>query len=182
MKKLPVHIKIVIAILVIAASWKLISSVVSPCVDLYNNTKKLEMAYNKKSQEQITNYDGYYLAFTEKQSNANISKEVFLKVTSIIMESRKDGEGVAWKWLQENQQIPYSEFTSFYRELSSFISERYADNMKIEREKQDLARQHNTLLVTFPNTFFNKFLHIKPLVYHFGYVSKVTKDRFKDIE
>jgi len=179
MKKLPVHIKIVIAVLVIAASWRLIASVVNPSVDLYNNTKKIEMAYNKKVQEQVTNYDGYYLAFTEKQTNANINKDIFLKVTSIIMEGRKDGEGVAWKWLQENQQIPYSEFTYFYRELSSFISERYADNMKIEREKQDLVRQHNTLLVTFPNTFFNKFLDIKPLVYQFGYVSNNTKQKFK---
>ena len=138
------------------------------------------MAYNKKVQEQITNYDGYYLAFTEKQQNADVSKEVFLKVTGIIMENRKDGEGVAWKWLQENQQIPYHEFTYFYKELSSFISARYADNMKIERDKQDLARQHNTLLVTFPNTLYNRFLNIQPLKYKFGYVSEATRHKFKN--
>lgn len=179
MKNLPLHIKIVLSIVVIVVIYSLINSVATPCIDLYNTTKKLELSYNKKVQEQVTNYDGYYQAFTDKQNNADfVTKDVFIHVTTIIMENRRDGENVAWKWLQENQNIPYSEFTVFYKELSSFISERYQDNMRIEREKQSIVEQHNSVLLTFPNTFYNKFLKIDPLQYKFGYLSDKTKERF----
>lgn len=180
MKNLPIHIKIVLSIIVIAILYKGVVSIVNPGIDLYNNTKKLELAYNKETQTQITNYDGYYLAFMDKQKNADfVTKEVFITVTTIIMENRRDGDNVAWKWLQENQQIPYSEFTVFYKELSAFISSRYADNMAIERRKQEIVEQHNMLISTFPNTFYNKFIGIKPLTYKFGYISNMTKERFK---
>lgn len=177
--KLPIHIKTLLVIILIVFIYKMTTAVVNPGIDLYNNTKTLELSYNKKVQEQVTNYDGYYLAFTDKKENANISKDVFIKVTSIIMENRRDGQNVAWKWMQENQNIPFEEFTAFYKELSNFITARYFDNMKIEREKQNIVQQHNTLLVTFPNNLYNRVLNINTLKYQFGYVSKDTKNKFK---
>jgi hypothetical protein len=95
------------------------------------------------------------------------------------MSNRKDGQNLAWKWSQENQQIPYEEFTVFYKELSSFISERYFDNMKIEREKQALVQSHSKLLQIFPNNLYNKIIHIQPLKYKQGFVSNKTKQLFK---
>lgn len=179
MKKLPIQIRIVFTIVIVVLIYNLFAFFVSPGITLYNDTKSLELNYNKKTQEQVTNYNGYYLAFTDKQTNANINKDVFIKVTSIIMENRKDGQNLAWKWVSENQNIPYSEFSSFYKELSNFISERYFDNMKIEREKQSVVQLHNTLLQTFPNNIYNKVLGIEPLQYNFGYISNETKAVFK---
>ncbi len=179
MKNLPVQIKIVLLILFLVISAKTIDSIVNPGIKLYNTSKEIELKYNEISQTQITNYDGYYLAFTAKQENANINKETFIKVTEIIMSNRKDSQNLAWKWSQENQQIPYEEFTSFYKELSSFISERYFNNMEIEREKQSLVQSHSKLLQTFPNNLYNKFIHIHPLTYKQGFVTNKTKQLFK---
>jgi hypothetical protein len=180
MKNLPIQVRIILTIVVIGLLYSGITKVVNPGVDLYNNTKTLALGYDKIVQEQVTDYDGYYLAFIDKQKNADVvGKDLFLKVTSIIMSNRKDGENLAWKWVSENQHIPYEEFTIFYKELSNFISERYEANRLIESKKQSIVQQHNTLLQTFPNNIYNKVLHVEPLVYTFGYVSSETKVKFK---
>lgn len=178
MKNLPIQIKIAIYIFVFAIVYSIFNAIYSPAKTLYNDTKGLEYSYNKVVQKQITNYDGYYQAFTDKMVNANINKETFIEVTNIIMSNRKDGQGVAWKWVTENQQIPYSEFTYFYKELSAFISARYGDNMLIEEQKQNIVQQHNLVLETFPNNIINRFLKIKPIKYTPGYVTEETKNRF----
>lgn len=179
MKNIPTHLKVIIGILAFLIIIGGVQSVVSPGVNLYNATTKVSLDYDAKVQEQISNYDGYYNAFMDKQQNANINKETFIEVTNIIMQHRQDGQNLAWKWLQENQNIPYSEFTQFYKELSVFISERYADNMRIEREKQQLVRQHNEMLKIFPNNVYNSWLDIEPLKYQAGYISDSTRQRFK---
>lgn len=178
--KLPINIKIlitgIVALLVVGSfvdNYQL-------CTNLYNQTTELRLENDALLQKQRTNYDGYYQAFVDKQANANINKEVFIKVTNIIMLNRKDGQNLSWKWISENQQIPYEEFTVFYRELSNFISERYADNMAIEREKQEIVRKHNLLISIYPNNLANNYiLGIDKLVYKEGYVTDFTKSRFK---
>lgn len=179
MKNLPIQFKIliygVISILVLSVFSKIYTS----SVNLFNTTKELELSYNKITQEQISNYDGYYLAFIDKQDITNINKETFIEVTNIIMSNRKDGQSVAWKWTQENQQIPYNEFTIFYKELFNFVSERYEDNMRIERSKQTIVQKHNLLLEQYPNNIINIILDINHLVYKVGYISNNTKNKFK---
>lgn len=179
MKKLPIQVKIIIAVIVAAVFISSLDKVYDSTVNLYNKTKELQLAYNKVTQEQVSNYDGYYLAFRDKTSIASINKETFIGVTDIIMSNRRDGQSVAWKWVHENQQIPYSEFTIFYKDLSSFVMERYEDNMKIERSKQSIAQQHNLQLALFPNNIINRFLHIDAITYKIGYVSESTKNKFK---
>ncbi len=179
MKNLPIHIKFLIGAIILVLLSSMIGGCYDKSVNLYNSTKTLNLSLDNITQQQVSNYDGYYNTWIDKQSNANINKETFVLVTDIIMSNRRDGENVAWKWMQENQQIPYSEFTKFYADLSIFITERYADNMLIERKKQDIVQQHNLLLVTYPNNIINNILGIKPLVYKAGYISEFTKQRFK---
>jgi hypothetical protein len=177
--KLPIQVKLVVIVLLVAFCYSTINSLYNSSIELYNKTKEYSLSYDKVTQEQISNYDGYYQVFMDKQTNANISKETFLVVTNIIMSNRKDGQSVAWKWLQENQQIPYNEFTDFYKDLSSFIRERYEDNMQIERNKQGIVNSHNLLISTYPNNIINKWLNIQPLVYKYGFITDSTKQRFK---
>jgi hypothetical protein len=179
MKNLPIHIKIILGLVILFFAISAITKTVGPGIDLFNNTSKIALDYNAKVQEQVSNYDGYYLAFKDKQENANINKETFVAVTNIIMTHRADGAALSWKWVQENQQIPYDEFTSFYKELSAYISSRYENNMQIERDKQKIVKDHNVLLTLFPGNMYNKVLHIKPLVYKAGYISDSTAQRFK---
>lgn len=180
MKKLPIHIKIILAVIIIAFIYKGITSVTSPTIDLYNKTTELSLSLRQVEQKQLSNYDAYYLAFKDKHTNADLTKQSFIELTNIIMSARKDGNNLAWKWNQENQQIPFEEFTVFYKELSSFISERYNNNALIEQQKQQIVQQHNLMISTFPNNLYNKYLGVNPLVYKFGYLSEETKNKFKN--
>lgn len=176
---MPKHFKIIIAIAIFIFSIVFVSDkVITPSVELHNTTTILKNSYQQVTEQQVTNYDGYYLAFQDKFEMADINKETFLEATDIVMSNRKDGENVAWKWNQENQQIDFNTFSQFYRELSSFINERYQDNMKIEKEKQLIVSKHNTMLQTFPNNILNKFVKAEPLTYKRGYVSEEVKKKF----
>lgn len=178
--KLPLTIKALILVVILGVLFSYGRSVYSTSVGLFNQTKEISLEYDKTKQLQITSYDADYLNFIDQQENANINKETFIEVTNIIMANRRDGANLSWKWVQENQQIPYSEFTQFYKNLSAFISTRYANNANIESTKQELVRKHNTLLKLYPNNLINEWiLEVPDLVYEQGYVSDATKARFK---
>lgn len=165
-------------IVLILISYKAANSIYKDSVSIYNNSVNLQTSYDKKVSEQITTYDANYLAFTENKDLANINKETFIVVTDIIMSARKDGQQLAWKWMQENQNIPYHEFTYFYKNLTAFVTDQYATLSRIEREKQEIVATQNTMIKTFPNNIYNKWLKIKPLEYKPGFVSENTKKLF----
>lgn len=54
-------------------------------------------------------FDKLWKVYLQKYEICELNKNTFLEVTNMIMEGRHDGEQVTWKWLQENQNIPYSE-------------------------------------------------------------------------
>ncbi len=95
------------------------------------------------------------------------------------MENRRDGQNVSWKWLHENQQIPYEEFTMFYKDLSVFIAEQRKEYFDIEKTCQQIANQNNTLLDTFPNNIYNRYLHQEKIVFEYGFLSDSTNNVFK---
>ncbi len=176
---MPKNIKIAIALIVLFILTSTLLSWFKTGKDLYNNSTLLEYKYANIEKDQIATWDAHYLNFIDQNKNAEINKETFLQVTQIIMSNRKDGQNLAWKWTQENTQIPYEQFVDFYKQISSFISQRYSENLRIEREKLAIVEQQNIMLKTFPNNVFNYFINIKPLIYNFGTISDSSKNLFK---
>jgi hypothetical protein len=130
-------------------------------------------------QEKVGYYDNMWKSYLQIDKNTNINKDVFIEVTKLIMEARKDGENVAWKWLQENQQIPYNEFTKFYSQLNSFIISKRDGYYNIEKECQKIAYTNNKLLDIFPNNLYNKVLNCKHIEFEYGFTSDRTDEVFK---
>lgn len=95
------------------------------------------------------------------------------------MENRKDGANLTWKWIHENQNIDYNEFTKFYSELSAFITKQRAGYFAIEKECQSISNQNNTMLDTFPNNLYNKFLKCNRIKFEYGFTSDSTENVFK---
>lgn len=173
--KLPISVKIVITLFVIALIYSFFSSVYSSSTTIYNQSIGYNLSYDQIGQEQITAWDADYLCFIEKSNITEISKETFLRVTNIIMTARTDGANLAWKWNQENQQIPYEEFTVFYKDLSAFVMLRFEANKTFERKKQQIVQAHNLLLTTFPGVIYNYFLELPLMEYKEGFVSLDTQ-------
>jgi hypothetical protein len=177
--KLKTKLKIVGAIVLIAIFSNLFKTIYNGSKNLYNTSVSFNGEYTQAEQEYVTLFDAKYLAFQAKTDLAHINKETFITVTQIIMSNRKDGENLSWKWVSENQVIPYSEFTIFYKELSAFVTEQYDSLFAIEQRKQSIVARHNVMIKTYPNNVYNWFIKIKPIEYTFGYISDSTRIKLK---
>ena len=106
------------------------------------------------------------------------NEETLMEVTKIVMGARKDGDKLVWKWLQENQPIPYSEFTKFYAGLIEFIQSQRQGLLDLEIRSQQIALQNNTLLDTFPHNLYNKVLNRPHIEYKPSFTSTRTQQVF----
>jgi len=146
---------------------------------MYNTSVEYSNYYTQLSQEKETYYDNMWKSYQLKDNIVINNKETFIEVTKLVMDGRKDGANTAWKWVQENQPVPYGEFTKFYSDLSSFIESQRAGMLNIEKRSQEVAKQNNTLLDTFPNVMYNKVLGIERIDYKPGFTSTRTQKVFK---
>ena len=85
---------------------------------------------------------------------------------------------MSWKWLQENQPIPYNEFTIFYADLSRFIHSQREGYFALEKECIAIVNKHNILIKMFPNIMYNKLLNIDEIKYEVGFISDKTETVF----
>ena len=135
--------------------------------------------YVQKSQEKEGFYDKLYKSYVQKFDIASVNKDVFIEVSKIIMENRRDGGQLAWKWVRETQQVPYEEFTSFYKDLSSYIETQRDEYFKIEKECQVLAKNFNVNITKVPNVFYAKLLGVEKIEFQYGFLSDHTNTVFK---
>jgi hypothetical protein len=147
---------------------------------IYNTSKIYVNKYDQKTKERLGYYDNMWKTYSTKNSIAGVNKDIFIEVAKIQMEPRKDGASVAWKWVSENSQIPYHEFTAFYKDLSSFIETQRGGYYALEKACQEIATQHNMLIDTFPNNMYNKYFVKRPKIeYEYGFLSDSTNKVFK---
>lgn len=176
--KLKTKLLIIGLLVLVVTLFNVVKSVYTGSTNLYNNHVTLEQNYQQVGEDQVATYQANYLSFQQQFDVASINKEAFVVVTDIIMSNRHDGQQLAWKWVSENQQIPYSEFTDFYKQLTAFTQSQYNEYLQLERRKQSIVNQHNQNIRLFPNNIYNWWLKIKPLHYKQGFVTDSTRKLF----
>lgn len=154
-------------------------NIVSTSIEIYNSNIEYVNQYEQKSTERKGYYDKLWKIYLQKSQITELNKDVFIQVTKSIMEGRSDGSQVAWKWVKENQQIPYNEFTKFYSDLSTFIASQREGYFDLEKQCMEIAKKNNTMLSTFPNNLYNKFLNCEKIKFNYGFTSSKTKTTFE---
>lgn len=165
-------------ILAIVVLYNVIKPAINDSVVIYNKSVQYQNLYQQKNDEKLGFYDKLWKVYLQKNQIAELNKDVFIEVTKIIMQGRADGNQVAWKWVQENQQIPYTEFTKFYSDLSEFVFSQREAYFNIEKECMLIANQNNTMLDTFPNNIYNKILKCERIKFKYSFTSKKSKEVF----
>lgn len=145
----------------------------------YNTSKLYQNKLSQIEKLRIGYYDKMWNTYLQTKGIADVNKDVFIEVTKIIMESRKDGMNIAWKWVHENQNIPYEEFTKFYSSLTNFIVEQREGYFQLENQCMGIVNANNTLLDTFPNNVYNVLLKCPKLTFEYGFTSERTNETFK---
>lgn len=148
-------------------------------IELNNKSIVYVHDFEKATQRLDGFYDKMWKTFKTKSKIQIESKETFVEVCKIIMTNRADGKNLAWKWLQENQNIDFNEYNKFYTDLSDYITEQREIYYKLETERQDIANSHNIMLDTFPNSFFNRGLQLKQIKYEYAFTSDSTANVFR---
>lgn len=126
-------------------------SPIGAIIKLYNKNIEYTNQLDKQQYSRKMFFDKLWKVYLQKYEICELNKNTFLEVTSMIMEGRHDGAQVTWKWLQENQNIPYSEFTKFYGDLSGFVNGQREEYYKLEEACMETVRQQNSMLDSFPN-------------------------------
>lgn len=147
--------------------------------NLYNQTTVYKNQFEQKMKERLGFFDKLWETYDTKTSLTLQNKETFIEVAKIIMENRRDGANLSWKWLTENQKIPFEEFTVFYKDLSSYIETQRSGYQNLEMQCLQIATSHNILIKTYPSKLYNVILNIKPLEFEYGYLNEKTKNTFK---
>lgn len=167
-----------IAIFLAIVVFRFGRTVFTQSVDMFNTSKTYNYSYDQKVLEKEGFYDKLWKTYDQKEAIVDLNKETFIEVTKIIMENRKAGENVMWNWVKENQHIPYEEFSKFYSNLSDYITGQREGYFVIEKQCQHIARQHNTMIDTFPNNVYNRMLKLEEIEYEYGFLSDSTRNVF----
>jgi hypothetical protein len=176
--KIGIKMKYIIIPIVILLILIGIYTPVKSSVNLYNQNITYLNQYNQKCTERNGFYDKIWKTYLQKNQIASVNKDVFIKTTQIIMEGRSDGPQTTWKWVAENQNIPFDKFSDFYADLSGFIQSQRDAYFDLEKQCMSIANANNTMLQVFPNNLYNKIVGCKTINYKYGFTSNKTDSVF----
>ncbi len=135
-------------------------------VSFTNTEVKLRNQFKQKMSERTAFYDKMFKVISQKSQIAIKNDSSFRKNVNIIMEGRKDAPQVFMKWITEsNPNANYSEVSVLYQDLSRSVEAQREGFFIEEKVLQDIKRQHDNHLMTFPNSFYNIFFNRSELEY-----------------
>ena len=149
-----------------------------PIISMYNTNISYVNEYDKVQQARKMFYDKMWKTYLTKNQICELNRETFIEVTSIIMQGRSDGQNVSWKIVHENQPIPYDKFSTFYADLSNFVTSQREEYYKLENQAMGIVQKQNSMLDSFPNNMYNRVLGIEKLKYTPGFTSTKTEQVF----
>jgi hypothetical protein len=171
--------KITISIISAIAFIFIVYTPIKSSITLYNQNIEYINQYSQKCTERNGFYDKLWKTYLQKNQIASVNKDVFIKTSQIIMKGRSDGPQTTWKWVAENQNIPFDKFSDFYSDLSSFIQTQREAYFDLEKQCMSIANANNTMLQVFPNNLYNKVIKCKQINYQYGFTSDKTYSVFE---
>jgi hypothetical protein len=148
-------------------------SIVGCAISQSNQEVELRNQFNQKITERTAFYDKMWKIISQKSQIALRNDSSFRQNINIIMEGRKDGQQVFFKWITEtNPNANYSEVSVLYKDLSRAVEAEREGFFNQEKVLQDIKLQHDNLLSRFPSTIIMSMLGRHHLVY-----KPITSDR-----
>lgn len=151
--------------------------IISTYASFNNKEQDLRTQFEMQMSNRMAFFDKMWKTIAQKGQIAVKNDSSFARNIAAIMDARKDGAQVTWKWIKEiNPNANYENVMALYADLSRTIeSER---NAFYERETtlSSIKQQHSKFLRSFPNNFYNIFMGRKELEY-----KPITSGRTDDV-
>lgn len=156
MKKLSIIIGVVLLFVVGAMTF----------AGYHNDEVSLRNKFVQKTTERTAFYDKMWKTINQKGQIAVKNDSSFQKNVQLIMEGRKDAEGIMMKWVTEsNPNANFSEVSKLYQDLSRAVESNRDEFFEQEKMMQDIKLQHDNLLDRFPGSLVYSILNRQKLVY-----------------
>lgn len=156
MKKLSIIIGVVLLFVVGAMTF----------AGYHNDEVSLRNKFVQKTTERTAFYDKMWKTINQKGQIAVKNDSSFQKNVQLIMEGRKDAEGIMMKWVTEsNPNANFSEVSALYKDLSRAVESNRDEFFEQEKVMQDIKLQHDNLMDRFPGSLVYSILSREKLVY-----------------
>lgn len=138
----------------------------SSFVSFSNTEIDLRTTFEQKIDERTTFYDKMYKVVSQQTQIAVKNDDSFRQNIDIIMQGRKDAEGIFMKWITEvNPNAEFGQVSALYRDLARSVEAQREGFFNQEKVLQDVVRQHKMHIQKFPNSIYNAFFGREALEY-----------------
>lgn len=132
----------------------------------YNKIQNKEIDFEREDKVRVAQYDKMWKILKQKGIVAKTNDSSFQRVVDAVMAGRKDGEGLAMKWIQEqNPTAQFSEVSSMYKDLSRTIEAERNSFFEQEKKMAEIVADHDRLRRTFPGSIWAMVFGTKPINY-----------------
>ena len=162
--------KFVILAVVVFFIYSVLYTVGTSFINYYNQSVQIEMSFNKDLSKRGVTVDKMKKQIHEQLKVAGINDTSYSRLVEIIANSRKDGQGLFWKWAQENNaNANYSEVSALYNKLFDNIESTRTDLYATETLLQKDVYDWDYLHKVFPANWYlfyqkGKKLDYKPIL------------------
>ena len=142
-----------------------------------NQENRLRNQFKAEMSNRTAFYDKMYKIISQKSQIAVRNDSSFKDNIHMIMDARKDGEQVFFKWIQEsNPNANFGEVSALYKDLSRAVEAEREGFFIQEKRLADIVQQHDNLLSVYPGAFYNIIFNRQPLEY-----KPISSDRTEDV-
>lgn len=132
----------------------------------YNNELKMRNSFGQKKTEMNAAYTKMMRKIVPATQTAVKVDSSFIKVVNAQMNGQKNGENLAWAWIQQvNPTATFTEVSSMYKELNRVVQAEAETMFEQEKFIQDVKLQHDNYTQEFPHNIYTKLFGIKKLEY-----------------
>ncbi len=119
-----------------------------------NQEVELKNRFKQKMDERTAFYDKMWKTISQKSQIALKNDSSFVRNINIIMEGRKDAQGIFMKWVQEsNPNANYEAVSSLYADLARTIEGQRDGFFMEEKMIQNIVLEHDNIMTRFPSGF-----------------------------
>lgn len=157
---------LIIAVLVIFSGYKATKYSLTEGVAVYNEQKDIRNTYEQKVQERNIMMSEFMDCLTSSLKVSETNANYFKENIQSIMENRKDGDKLMWKWVTEvNPNANFNEVSEMFQHMQSLYLEKRSSIIAINKVLFELEKRDANIRTMFPsNMIINLVGETEPLV------------------
>lgn len=159
-------IQLIIVFFIIFSGYEAAKYSLTEGVAVYNEQKDIRNTYEQKVQERNIIMSEFMDCLTSSLKVSEANANYFKENVQFIMENRKDGDKLMWKWVKEiNPNANFNDVSEMFQHMQLLYLEKRSSIIAINKTLFELEKRDANLRTMFPsNMIINLIGETEPLV------------------